>query len=78
MTETEVVGHAISLFFDGAETSSNILSFVWYELARHPDYQQRAYEEICEVLEKHDNKLTWDTLQEMKYLESVIAGIYVF
>lgn len=75
MTEIELMGHAMSLFLDGSETSSITLSFILYELAKHPDCQQKAYEEINRVLEKYQNKLTSEALQEMKYLEMIISGI---
>lgn len=78
MTETELMGHGFSLMLDGTMTSGTSLAFVLYELARHSDCQQKTYEEIKEVLERHDNKLTWEALLEMKYLKMVISGIYSF
>jgi len=71
-TDVELAGHALSVFFEGFETSSTVLSFTLYELARRPDCQQRVYEEIMEVLEAHDKELTYEILLEMTYLESVV------
>lgn len=70
--ETEVTGHALSFFTEGYETSSTLLSFAMYELARNPDIQERLYDEITEVLDSKKNELTYETLQEMTYLEQVM------
>lgn len=60
----------------GYESSSTVMTFFMYELARNPAIQQRVYEEICNVTQKHDGKLTYDALVEMKYLEACIDGTY--
>lgn len=66
------------LFFcAGFETSSSTLTFALYELAKNPDCQTKLRNEINRVLVKHDNKLTYDAIMEMKYLEHVIDGKYL-
>lgn len=76
-TEEELAGHALSLFLEGYETSSQVLAFVFYELARNPDVQQRLYEEVLTVHGgKHDNKLTYEALQDMPYLDGVVQGSF--
>lgn len=45
-----------------------------YELAKAPVIQQKAYEEIVTVLERHNGQLTYDALAEMKYMENCIEG----
>lgn len=76
MTDIEVAGQMMALFIDGIETSSVPLSFVLYDLARNPDCQQRAYDEVVKILEKYDKKLSSEALQEMKYLNLAITGIF--
>lgn len=71
ISETELAGYSLSLFVEGYETSSSVLGFAIYEMARNPDVQERLYEEITEVLAKHDGKFTFDALQEMEYLDMV-------
>lgn len=41
-------------------------------MANNPDVQETLYEEITEVLSRHDNELTYEALQEMEYLDNVI------
>lgn len=67
--EEILAGHSISLFFDGTETSATALSYTMYELARNPHCQDILYDEVRRVLDKHDEKLTYEALQEMTYLE---------
>ena len=45
-----------------------------YELAKHPEIQSKLRKEICEVLQKNDNEVTYETIQEMKFLDMVVSG----
>lgn len=49
-----------------------MLSFAIYEVARHPDIQERLYEEISDILAKYDGEFTFDALEEMTYLDCVM------
>lgn len=50
------------------------MSFALYELARHPDIQKKAQEEIKKVLEEHDGKFSYQCIQEMEYLGMIVSG----
>lgn len=50
------------------------MTFALYELALNPDIQESMREEIKTVLKKHENKLTYEAMLEMKYLQMVIDG----
>lgn len=48
--------------------------FAAYELVTNPDIQQTLYEEISDVNEQLGGKrITYETLQKMKYLDQVIC-----
>lgn len=51
------------------------MSFLMYELAKNPDIQEKAYQEINEVLKKHDGKLTYDSVGDMKYVNYCLLEI---
>lgn len=72
INDVELAGYALTMFVEGYETSSSVLGFAIYEMARNPDIQERLYEEIMDVLAKYDGKFTFDALQEMDYLDMVI------
>ena len=50
------------------------MTFCLYELSLHQDIQDRVREEIDVVLQKHDGKLTYESIQEMEYLDRVVSG----
>jgi hypothetical protein len=68
------VAQAFQFLLAGFETSSNAMSFALYELALHPEIQQRLREEILQVLSKQDAKVTYDGIQDMTYLDMVVSG----
>ncbi|XP_055296745.1 uncharacterized protein LOC129565659 [Sitodiplosis mosellana] len=70
LTEDEIAAQTFVFFLAGYETSSTTLSFCLYELAKNLDVQQRVHSEIDEILLKHDGKLTYESISEMKLLEA--------
>jgi len=58
----------------GFETSGSTMSYVLYELALHPEIQNRLRAEMVGVLNRHNGQLTYDGIQEMAYLDMVMSG----
>ena len=54
----------------GHETTSVALAWTLYELAKNPLVQEKVRAEINAVI-REGNELTWDTVEELKYLENV-------
>jgi cytochrome P450 family 6 len=50
------------------------MGFSLYELALHPDIQQRLRAEIIRVMAKHQGEVTYEGLREMSYLDMVVSG----
>lgn len=61
----------LSLFGDGLNTTVPTLIFAMYCLAKNPDVQQKAYEEIREVL-KDDEPITGEHINRMQYLKACV------
>lgn len=61
-------------FLAAYESSSTLMAFCLYELAKSPKLQQKVCTEIDNVLQNHGGKLTYDSLSEMKYFDKVIDG----
>ncbi|XP_077284743.1 cytochrome P450 6B1-like [Arctopsyche grandis] len=59
-------------FIAGFETSSTLMSFALYELARHKDIQSKLIMEIDTILDKSGGKMTYENIMEMDYLEMVV------
>jgi cytochrome P450 family 6 len=47
---------------------------VLYNLALNEEIQNRLRNEITTILTKYNNELTYEGMQEMKYLQMVIDG----
>jgi len=72
LTEGIIVSQGIIFFVAGFETTSNTLSTLCYSFAKNPEVQERTYQEVKEVLERHNGKIDHETVGEMEYLEAVI------
>lgn len=77
-SDEELAGHALSVYLEGSEPTSQVLSFLLYDLARNPEVQDRLYDEVIRVLAKYDNRITYEAVQEMTYLDCVVQGGFTF
>uniref|UniRef100_A0A8C7CAK4 unspecific monooxygenase n=1 Tax=Neovison vison TaxID=452646 RepID=A0A8C7CAK4_NEOVI len=71
LSDLELVAQSIIFIFAGYETTSTSLSFLVYELATHPDVQQKLQEEIDATFPKKAPP-TYDGLVQMEYLDMVL------
>jgi cytochrome P450 family 6 len=74
LTMNELSAQAFVFFLAGFETSSTTMTFALYELATNPSVQDKLRNEITEVLAKHNDKVTYDGMMEMTYMENVLNG----
>ncbi|XP_034946484.1 LOW QUALITY PROTEIN: cytochrome P450 6k1-like [Chelonus insularis] len=72
ITETLLTAQAFVFFAAGFETSSTTISFALYELAIATEVQEKLRIEIMETLKKHQGKLSYEIINEMKYLNMVV------
>ncbi|XP_062563368.1 probable cytochrome P450 9f2 isoform X1 [Armigeres subalbatus] len=76
MTEMELVAQCFIFFIAGFEAISTQMTLVFYELAANPDVQKKLYEEIANTHDQlQGTPLTYDTLQQMKYLDMVTSEV---
>ncbi|XP_075984133.1 cytochrome P450 6B2-like [Anticarsia gemmatalis] len=67
-----LVAQCFLFFAAGYETSATTLSFTMYELAKHPEIQERVLQEVDEYLRRNDNVLKYECITEMPYLDACI------
>jgi len=70
------VAQAAFLLLAGFDTSSSTITFALYELAKHPDIQQRLRLELKNALQgSEDGQLGYDTLSGLPYLRQVVDEV---
>jgi cytochrome P450 family 6 len=72
LTIQDIAAEAFIFFLGGFDTSSNLISFVLFELANNQDVQKRLRDEIFDAVNENGGKFTYEMIFEMKYLEMVI------
>ncbi|NXY16006.1 CP3A9 protein, partial [Atrichornis clamosus] len=71
LTDSEVLAQAFIFIFAGYEPTSNSLCYLAYELALHPDVQQKLLQEIDTVL-PNKAPLTYDSIMKLEYLDMTV------
>lgn len=74
LTIKEIIAQSFVFFVGGFETSSTLMSFAFYELARNQELQEKLRNDINRVLAKHENQITYESMQDMKYASQVLDG----
>ncbi|CAH1236177.1 unnamed protein product [Diabrotica balteata] len=72
LTMDEMTAQSFVFFIAGFETSATTMSFALYELGKNPSIQDTLRDEINHVLKKYNGQVTYDALNEMKYMSQVI------
>ncbi|XP_046379692.2 cytochrome P450 3A8-like [Haliotis rufescens] len=70
LTSTEMLAHSVTFFLAGHETTSSAMSYVAYNLALHPHWQDRVAKEIDEILEQ--TLPTYDNVGKLPLLEMCV------
>uniref|UniRef100_A0A8B9IK46 Cytochrome P450 3A n=1 Tax=Anser cygnoides TaxID=8845 RepID=A0A8B9IK46_ANSCY len=71
LTDIEVLSQAFIFIFAGYEPTSNTLGYLAYELALHPDVQQKLIDEIDTIL-PNKAPLTYETVMQLEYLDMTV------
>nr|UZE89911.1 cytochrome P450 CYP9GP1 [Chrysoperla zastrowi sillemi] len=74
LSDDEIISQALVFFAAGFETVAATMTFAIYELTIHPEIQKRAQEECVEAFKKGGGKLTYEAINEMKYMDMVVSG----
>lgn len=65
----------VSLFYlAGFDTTSSTITYTLFELARKPDLMKRLHDEIDDVLAKHNNAITHESISDMHFLDLCVRG----
>lgn len=69
LTFLEIRNEADTFLFEGHDTTTSGMSWALYNFAKHPEYQQKAQEEIDSIMEsRQSDHFEWEDLSKMEYL----------
>lgn len=72
ISEEQLIAHINILLVAGHETSTSLISWLFYLLLQHPDYTQRIQAELAQVLgEKADPSL--EDIKKLKVLDNALS-----
>uniref|UniRef100_A0A672U8R0 Cytochrome P450 3A n=1 Tax=Strigops habroptila TaxID=2489341 RepID=A0A672U8R0_STRHB len=71
-SDKEILSQAFIFIFAGYEPTSNMLCYLAYELATHPDVQQKLLDEIDTVL-PNKAPLTYEAVMQLEYLDMAVS-----
>ncbi|KAM9320538.1 ultra-long-chain fatty acid omega-hydroxylase-like [Gastrophryne carolinensis] len=68
LSDEDMRAEADTFMFEGHDTTASGLSWILYNLARHPEYQDKCREEIRELKQgKGTHHLEWDDLSQLPF-----------
>lgn len=78
LTMEQIAAQAYVFFVNGFEAPTAAITFLLHELAHNNVIQEQVREEIRAYMKAHNDKLTYDAVMEMKYLDQVINGKFFY
>ncbi|GFX11764.1 cytochrome P450 9e2 [Trichonephila clavipes] len=69
----ELVAQCVIFFLAGYDTTASTLSFATYMLAVEQNIQDKLRQEVDDALAANNGQLTYEAIQNMKYLDNVIS-----
>ncbi|XP_058456059.1 cytochrome P450 4d1-like [Malaya genurostris] len=73
LSDVEIRDEVDTFMFEGHDTTTSAISFLMSMLVKHPEIQQKVYDEVCAVFGKNlSNPVTLSMLNDLKYLDLVI------
>lgn len=74
MSVEQCAAQVFLFYVAGFDTSSSTTAFTLFELAKNPVLMRRVQQEIDDVLAKHGGELSYDSIEDMKYMELCVKG----
>nr|XP_034343438.1 cytochrome P450 4F6 isoform X3 [Arvicanthis niloticus] len=73
LSDKDIRAEADTFMFGGHDTAASALSWILYNLARHPEYQERCRQEVQELLrDREPEEIEWNDLAQLPFLTMCI------
>ena len=60
LTDREIEDEVDTFMFEGHDTTASGISWMLYNMARHPEYQQKCRDEVDAIFsDKEDDRIEW-------------------
>lgn len=69
MSYEDIAAQVFVFYIAGSETSSSTVAYTLYELTQNEELMDRAQEDIKLTLENHDGVLSYESINEMKFID---------
>ncbi|XP_075533653.1 cytochrome P450 3A4-like isoform X3 [Dermacentor variabilis] len=73
ITDSHLLANCFLFLAAGFETTAATLAFLLYELARHPEEQDKLFHELKSQLLENSEQLDYDDVQKLKRMDMVIS-----
>lgn len=74
MTMEQCAAQVAIFYLAGFDTTASAIANCVYELCRNPELMQRLQNEIDEMMEKHNNVLSFENIKDLPFLDSCVLG----
>lgn len=78
LTMEEIAAQSLTFLIAGFDTSASVMMFLVYEICKNEDVQEKIRDEIRGVLAKNGDKISYESIAELRYLQQVIEGTISF
>ncbi|XP_022353439.1 cytochrome P450 4F6-like isoform X2 [Enhydra lutris kenyoni] len=73
LSDEDIRAEADTFMFEGHDTTASGLSWILYNLAKHPEYQEHCRQEVQELLrDREPQEIEWDDLAQLPFLTMCI------
>ncbi|XP_063429981.1 leukotriene-B4 omega-hydroxylase 3-like [Mytilus trossulus] len=72
MSNTDIRAEVDTFMFEGHDTTTSAISWILYDLAKHPEYQKMCQDEVDKALENNPGFVKWDDLGKFEFLTQCI------
>lgn len=74
MTMEQCAAQVALFYLAGFDTTASAVAYTLFELSRNPELMQRLHEEVDEVLERYNNVISYESINEMTFMENCVLG----
>jgi len=66
-----ILAQCVSFYFAGHDTTAHSMAWALYEIARHPEVEEKIFEELCDVMGDRETP-TYEEASRLTYLQWVV------